>query len=493
VGTVVVMTRRLAGRYVLGEQLGAGGTARVHAAVDERLGRRVAVKLLDARIVAAADPAGRERFLREGQTTAGFNHRYAVTVFDAGEDDGDLFIVMELVDGPSLAEHLARTGPLPVDETLRLAGQVLSVLAAAHAADIVHRDVKPANILIGADGETRLADFGIAKRFDELDASVTSVGMVIGTPRYLAPEQALGSPATPASDVYAMGVVMFEMLTGRLPFEGDQPTAAALASRTAPDVRAVRPDVPAALASAIASALATEPGDRPATAAELLALLDGTWQATAGSSTADATRLMVSATASAGADATEVLPVVPMDSPARSSGRTAVAVFAVLLVVLGGVIAAATLGTDDSGTSAVDAVVTADAAAAATTLAPPPATDPPVTDPPVTEPPVTEPPVTEPAVTEPPVTEPPVIEVIPGFPATDDIEVFLAQVERDPELVGSAGEALADDLRNVLERRGVNQRKAAEDLREMLVVWTDAGAIQPAIAVALDDLLAPLV
>ncbi len=160
-----------------------------------------------------------------------------MTVFDAGEDDGDLFIVMELVDGPSLAHHLARTGPPPIDETVRLAVQVLSVLAAAHAAGIVHRDVKPANILIAADGETKLADFGIAKRFDDLDASVTSVGTVIGTPRYLAPEQALGLPVTPATDVYAMGIVLFEMLTGRLPFEADSPAAAALArqSRPAPD------------------------------------------------------------------------------------------------------------------------------------------------------------------------------------------------------------------------------------------------------------------
>ena len=196
---------------------------------------------------------------RRVSTTAGFSHRHTVTVFDAGEDDGDLFIVMELVDGPSLAEYLARTGPLPVDETVRLAGQVLSALAAAHAAGIVHRDVKPANILIGADGETKLADFGIAKRFDDLDASVTASGMVIGTPRYLAPEQALGSPVTPATDVYAMGIVLFEMLTGRLPFEAESPAAAALErlSRTAPDVRSLRPDVPPALAAAIACA-----GDR---------------------------------------------------------------------------------------------------------------------------------------------------------------------------------------------------------------------------------------
>ena len=368
------MTRRLAGRYVLGDQLGAGGTSRVHAAVDERLGRRVAVKLLDARIVAAADPVGRERFLQEGHTTAGFSHRHAVTVFDAGEDDGDLFIVMELVDGPSLAEYLARTGPLPVDETVRLAGQVLSALAAAHAAGIVHRDVKPANILIGADGETKLADFGIAKRFDDLDASVTATGMVIGTPRYLAPEQALGSPVTPATDVYAMGIVLFEMLTGRLPFEAESPAAAALErlSRTAPDVRTVRPDVPPALAAAIARALATEPDERPATAADLLALLDSTSSTSAGSlATLDPTRLMDPTTSPATArpDATEVLPVAPVDvgPPKRHTGRTAVVMFAVLLVVLGGIIAATTLDADDSGVpNANDAVVTVPAEIATT-------------------------------------------------------------------------------------------------------------------------------
>ncbi len=396
------MTRRLAGRYVLGDQLGAGGTSRVHAAVDERLGRRVAVKLLDARIVAAADPVGRERFLQEGHTTAGFSHRHAVTVFDAGEDDGDLFIVMELVDGPSLAEYLARTGPLPVDETVRLAGQVLSALAAAHAAGIVHRDVKPANILIGADGETKLADFGIAKRFDDLDASVTATGMVIGTPRYLAPEQALGSPVTPATDVYAMGIVLFEMLTGRLPFEAESPAAAALErlSRTAPDVRTLRPDVPPALAAAIARALATEPDERPATAADLLALLDSTSSTSAGSlATLDPTHLMDSTTSPATArpDATEVLPVAPVDvgPPKRHTGRTAVVMFAVLLVVLGGIIAATTLDADDSGVpNANDAVVTvpAEIATTATTDAHSPSTAPPVTEPTATEPTATEPP-----------------------------------------------------------------------------------------------------
>jgi serine/threonine-protein kinase len=171
----------LAGRYVLGDRLGVGGSSRVHVALDTRLGRKVAVKLLNADIVGVADPAGRDRFLREGKTTAAFSHRHAVTAFDAGEDSGDLFIVMELVDGPSLAQRLAQFGPLSISEAVRIGSEVLSALAAAHAAGIVHRDVKPGNILIGADGETKLADFGIAKRFDKLEASVTSTGMVVGT------------------------------------------------------------------------------------------------------------------------------------------------------------------------------------------------------------------------------------------------------------------------------------------------------------------------
>ncbi len=489
-GTVNSMSRRLADRYVLGDEVGAGGMARVHDALDERLGRRVAVKLQDAGVVATADPAGRERFLREGRTTAGFSHRHAVTVFDAGEDAGDLYIVMEFVDGPSLAQRLALDGPLPIDEAVRISRQVLSALAAAHEAGIVHRDVKPANILVGVAGDAKLADFGIAKRFDDLSASVTSTGTVIGTPRYLAPELALGHAATPATDVYSMGVVMFEMLTDRLPFETDSAVAAATAQQSgpAPDVRLYRPDVPAALAAVVARALATHPGARPSTAGALLAALDTAWSSPhAGSTTvADATLLMPAAMVASidGSADTEVLVPAPADTQSppvgRSPHRTAVLLFAGLLVLLGGVTAAATLGSggvpDDAGvpTAAPTVAVASDIA------------------PLVTAPVVIEPPVVEPTVIEPPAVEPPVVTLIPGFPATDDLEVFLAQIERNPDLLGQSGAELADDLRTVIELRGSKQRKAAEELRTTLVEWADADEVPAVIADELDELLALL-
>jgi serine/threonine-protein kinase len=492
------MSRRLADRYVLGDEVGVGGMSRVHVAIDERLGRRVAVKLHDASVVATADPAGRERFLREGRTTAGFSHPHAVTVFDAGEDAGDLYIVMEFVDGPSLAEHLARSGPLRVDEMIRISRQVLSALAAAHAAGIVHRDVKPANILIGADGDTKLADFGIAKRFDDLGASVTSTGIVIGTPRYLAPEQALGHAATPATDVYSMGVVMFEMLTGRLPFDTDPLVAATDATQqsTAVRLRSLRPEVPAALAGVVASALAPQPADRPATAAALLVAFDEASSPHDGSTrVAEPTLVMPVGSSPHGAAATEVLPSAPPEAhhvtSERSSGRTAVLLFVGLLVLLGGVVAAAALGSRDDADGVVVTV------APTSTLAVPADTAPVAPAPPPPEATATAPTLPEPIaitarVVEVVVPEPTVVTLVPGFAVTDDLEVFLLQVESDPDALGQSGAELADELRKVIEQRGGEQRESAEKLQEVLVGWADDGEIPSAIAVALDELLAPL-
>ena len=225
------MEQVLAGRYVLGDELGAGGMARVVRARDIVLDRWVAVKLLPAGVL---DPTARERFRREARSSASFNHPNAVAVFDAGEDSGQLFLVMELVDGPSLASVLHERGRLRLDDAMHIADGVLAALAAAHAAGLVHRDVKPGNVLLGSNRQVKLADFGIARRLDDLAHDLTAAHTVLGTPRYTSPEQLAGQPATPASDLYAVGVVLFEMLTGAPPYGGPSAPAVAAAHQTAP-------------------------------------------------------------------------------------------------------------------------------------------------------------------------------------------------------------------------------------------------------------------
>ena len=268
------MEQVIAGRYRLGALLGAGGMARVVAAHDLRLDRPVAIKLAPA---SGIDRVGRERFVREARSSAGFSHPNAVAVFDAGEADGYLYLVMELVDGPSVAARLAEHGPLDVDEALTITSAVLAALGAAHAAGIVHRDVKPGNILLGPGGAVKLADFGIAKRLGDLAADLTGTGQFVGTPKYLAPEQVVGEPVTAATDLYAVGVVLYEMLAGRPPFEGDTPIATAIAHRDAPipDVRRVRSDVPGHVAAAVTRAMAKDPADRFRSAEQMAATLRG--------------------------------------------------------------------------------------------------------------------------------------------------------------------------------------------------------------------------
>jgi hypothetical protein len=261
----------LAGRYRLGASLGAGGMATVVAARDLRLERPVAVKLVP---VSGIDPAGRARFVREARSSAGFSHPNAVAVYDAGEADGYLYLVMELVDGPSLATRLAERGRLDVAEAVPIVNAVLAALGAAHAEGIVHRDVKPGNILLGRGG-AKLADFGIAKRLDDVAGDLTGTGQFVGTPKYLAPEQVMGRPATPASDLYAAGVVLYEMLAGRPPYEAATPLATAVAHRDEPipDVRRLRPDVPDHVAEAVRQAMAKDPAARFESAAEMATAL----------------------------------------------------------------------------------------------------------------------------------------------------------------------------------------------------------------------------
>lgn len=258
----------LADRYELQELLGSGGMADVYAAIDRQLGRRVAIKLVRPHLV--ADGQSRQRLLREARA-ASFHHPNSVTVFDVGEDQRQPFIVMELVDGESLQDRLAREGRLPPAEAARIGAGVLAAVGAAHERGLVHRDIKPGNVLLPRRGGVKLADFGIAKAIAETAGDLTTPGDVMGTPKYLAPEQVAGKPTEPASDLYSLGVVLYECLTGAPLFTGDSPVAVAMAhqQRAVPPLRRAAPEVPAELARIVERALAKDPADRFADAASM--------------------------------------------------------------------------------------------------------------------------------------------------------------------------------------------------------------------------------
>ena len=212
----------IAGRYRLSESIGRGGMGEVWRAYDETLARHVAVKLL---LPQDTDPTAPSRFRLEAQTAARIDHPNVVGVRDFGEYDNRLFLVMELVEGDSLARTPAQSGALPAERVARIAAQAAAGLAAAHQQGIVHRDIKPGNLLLDADGTLKIGDFGIARFLDDPGAALTATGQIVGTSLYLAPERALGQPAGPASDVYALGCVLYQLLTGRPPFQADTAVA----------------------------------------------------------------------------------------------------------------------------------------------------------------------------------------------------------------------------------------------------------------------------
>ena len=268
--------RVIAGRYRVLRVLGSGGMAQVLAAHDDRLGRDVAIKLIRPELL--TDPASRARLLREARAAAALHHPNTVTVYDAGEDEDRPYIVMQSIDGESLADRLRAGAPLPLEETVEIGMAVLAGLDAAHTQGIVHRDVKPSNILLSTAGDIKLADFGIAKALDATDPGLTTTGAMLGTPRYLSPEQAAGRPATPASDQYSLGAVLYECLAGRPPFDGGSAVTVALAhQQQAPAPLAeVAPHVPAGVAAVVERALAKDPADRFSDVSEMgAALADG--------------------------------------------------------------------------------------------------------------------------------------------------------------------------------------------------------------------------
>jgi serine/threonine-protein kinase len=263
------------GRYRIERVLGGGGMAVVYCAHDEELHRMVAVKLLAEHL--AEDEDFRERFLREARIAARLSHPNVVAVYDAGDEDGRPYMVMEVVEGETLADVLQRAGRLPADEVVALGIQAAAGLEHAHSHGLVHRDVKPQNLLLRADGVLKVADFGIARAVAAATQRLTQVGTIMGTADYLAPEQAAGDEVNAAADVYSLGAVLYEALTGRTPFQA----STLVQLLTAQQDGAVTPPselvdgVPPALEETIMRCLARNPEYRPASAGEVGRLLAG--------------------------------------------------------------------------------------------------------------------------------------------------------------------------------------------------------------------------
>jgi serine/threonine-protein kinase len=255
-----------AGRYRLERKLGSGGMADVWLAEDQELGRKVAIKMLHERY--ANDTQFVERFRREATHAAGLSHPNVVSIYDRGEAAGSYFIVMEYVEGRTLKELIVTRGPCPVPVAISYVRQVLAALRYAHRNGIVHRDIKPHNVLVDHEGRVKVADFGIARAGS---SQMTEAGSIIGTAQYLSPEQARGAPVDESSDLYSTGIVLYELLTGKVPFNGETPVEIAMKHLsqvpTAPSE--TRPEIPRDLDLVVLRALAKEPADRYRSAKEM--------------------------------------------------------------------------------------------------------------------------------------------------------------------------------------------------------------------------------
>ena len=262
----------IAGRYELLDLIGKGGMSSVYKAHDRLLDRQIAVKVLHPHFT--EDEEYVERFRREARAVAQLSHPNIVTVIDRGEDEGRQFIVFEYVEGENLKQLLERTGPMPVRDALILALQMARALAFAHGRGLIHRDVKPQNVLLNADGQAKMTDFGIARSVDVQGVTIT--GTVLGTSEYIAPEQARGERVDAQTDVYSLGVVLYELLVGGVPYEGETFVTVALkhVNEPVPPVLERRPDVPPRVALAIERAMAKSPHERFSSMQELVEELE---------------------------------------------------------------------------------------------------------------------------------------------------------------------------------------------------------------------------
>lgn len=336
------------GRYELDSRIAIGGMGEVWEATDHVIGRTVAIKILKDEYM--GDPGFLERFRAEARHAALVNHEGIASVFDYGEEAGSAFLVMELVPGEALSTILERDGALSTDKTLDIVAQTSAALQAAHAAGLVHRDIKPGNLLITPDGRVKITDFGIARIADQVP--LTATGQVMGTVQYLSPEQASGHPASPATDTYSLGIVAYESLAGKRPFTGESQVAIAMAQ-----INEQPPPLPATVAepvqNLVLAMIAKKPEDRPASAAAVAraatALRRGDVSAAAaavpaiiagGAANDDVTQLLTPETAAA----TQLLPAGEVvDEQAEPKKRSPwtwplIALIILLLLVLGGTV-----------------------------------------------------------------------------------------------------------------------------------------------------------
>jgi len=336
-----VSTQVYSGRYEIVEHLARGGMAEVYVAHDQLLDRRVALKVLFPEF--AADRSFVERFRREARSAAALNHPNIVSVYDTGEENGTYYIVMEYVEGRTLRDIIRSEGPLLPQRAADIGADIAGALAFAHRHGVVHRDVKPGNVLIDRAGRVKVTDFGIARAGGDMQENLTQTGAVMGTATYFSPEQAQGGAIDPRSDVYSLGVVLYEMATGRPPFSGDSPVAIAYqhVRETPPPPSSVNADVPPDLEACVLKCMAKNPANRYATADDLRAdlirfgqgqrvqaepVLAPPLDATVMTPALDATRVV---------SQTRVGTVLPEEAPARSGMGRYVALLLGLLAVLG--------------------------------------------------------------------------------------------------------------------------------------------------------------